>query len=345
MGHHSVWVWVIFHVFVLVMLALDLGVFHRKQHVVHVKEALGWTAVWIVVALLFCVTLLFWSAELGLLAVDRAGQPMSESRTAIDFLTAYLTEKSLSMDNVFVFLLIFRYFAIPAQHQHKALFWGILGALVMRLTFILAGVALLSHFRWVAYLFGAILLYTGLKLWNHSGTEVHPDRNPVLRLFKKIMPVRGDDTSGKFMVKCNGQRFATPLLVALVAIETTDVLFAVDSVPAVLSITPDVFIAYSSNVFAILGLRALYFALAGIMPLFKDLHYGLSFILIFVGGKMVAHELMEDLAIGHWPSWMHWVSLSVVGGTLVLSILTSVIRHRGELNLDGASPGSGGNPA
>lgn len=321
-GQHSIWVWGIFNLFVIIMLIIDLGVFHRKQHAVNIREALTWTGVWIAVAMAFNLLLLFKGQDWHLLAVDKGGNTLSQSRTAVLFLTAYLIEKSLSMDNIFVFLLIFKYFGIPGQYQHKVLFWGILGALVMRLAFILGGVALLHHFHWVAYIFGAILLLTGIKMWRSGESEVHPDRNPVLRIFKRFMPVQNDLADGRFAVKRDGRWIATPILVSLVVIETTDVLFAVDSVPAVLSVTTDPFIAYTSNVFAILGLRALYFALAGIMPLFKDLHYGLSFILIFVGGKMIASQLVT------FPEWMHWVSLSVIAATLCIAIATSALRQR-----------------
>jgi tellurite resistance protein TerC len=346
MDHHTIWVWVLFHVFVISMLAVDLGVFHRREHAIGVKEALGWTGVWVALAMVFCLVILFWGHDLGLIGYTRTGERLSEGRTAIDFLTAYLIEESLSMDNLFVFLLVFKFFAIPPRYQHKVLFWGILGALVMRLSFVLAGVTLLKHFEWIGYIFGAILLITGVRLWISGDAEVNPERNIVLRLFKRIMPVQDDFAGGRFAVKREwksargkgegkggmGLRWvATPLLVTLIVVETTDVIFAVDSVPAVLSVTSDPFIAYSSNVFAVLGLRALYFALAGIMPLFKDLHYGLSFILIFVGGKMIAEQLF------HLPEWMHFLSLGVVGGTLLLSVLTSVLRHREEVELDGES--------
>jgi tellurite resistance protein TerC len=321
-GQHSIWVWCNFNLFVIVMLVIDLGIFHRRQHAVSIRESLTWTGVWIAVAMAFNLLLLFKGQDWHLLAMDRDGNPLSQSRTAVLFLTAYLIEKSLSMDNIFVFLLIFKFFGIPGQYQHKVLFWGILGALVMRLAFILGGVALLHHFHWVAYVFGAILLLTGIKMWRSGDAEVHPDRNPVLRVFKRMMPVQNDLAGGRFAVKRDGRWFATPILVSLVVIETTDVLFAVDSVPAVLSVTTDPLIAYTSNVFAILGLRALYFALAGIMPLFEDLHYGLSFILIFVGGKMIAGQLIT------FPELMHWVSLIVIAATLVIAILTSVLRRQ-----------------
>lgn len=324
MADHSIWVWVLFNAFVLAMLAMDLGVFHRKHHAVGIRESLIWTAVWIIVAFAFAGVLWIWGAELDLLAEDKAGLH-DETGTAVLFITAYLIEKSLSMDNIFVFLLVFRYFSIPPMYQHKALFWGILGALVMRLAFIIGGIALLKQFHWVAYIFGAILVITGIKLWKQDEAEIHPERNFVLRLFRKIMPVQSDLAGGRFAVRREGRWVATPLLVALVALETTDVLFAVDSVPAVLAVTTDEFIAYSSNVFAILGLRALYFALAGILPLFKDLHYGLSFILVFVGAKMLV-AAYTDL-----PDWMPWASLAVVVGVLAVSMITSVIRHKDEL--------------
>lgn len=338
-GGHNITVWIVFNAFVLFMLALDLGIFHRKQKSVSVREALAWTFIWIAVAMAFAGLLATYGRELGMVAYGKDGVPLHESDTAALFVTAYLVEKSLSMDNIFVFLLIFRYFAIPAQYQHKTLFWGILGALVMRLTFILGGVALLKHMHWVTYVFGAILLVTGLKLWKAGDTEVHPERNPVLKLLRKIMPVQHELEGPNFVIKSDGRWVATPLLVALIVIETTDVLFAVDSVPAVLSITTDEFIAYSSNVFAILGLRALYFALAGIMPLFKDLHYGLSFILVFVGGKMIVGEFVE------MPESMHWVSLAIIVATLAVSMATSIYRHKDEMgdvldqNADDLLPG------
>jgi tellurite resistance protein TerC len=320
---HGVWPWIWFHVFLFAMLALDLGVFHRRKHVESLKEALGWTVFWILLSLGFAGILGIWSEELGLRAVS-GGRTLSEGRTALEFLTAWLIEKSLSMDNIFVFLMVFQYFGVPAQYQHEVLFWGILGALVMRLLFIVVGLALLHHVEWVIYVFGAILLYSGIHMWRKQGEEVHPENNPVIRLLQRWLPVTREFEGSRFFVVRDGKRMATPLFATLVVIETTDILFAVDSVPAVLAVTNDEFIAYTSNAFAILGLRALYFALAGIMPLFKDLHYGLSFILIFVGAKMIASGLYD------LPDWTTWVSLGVIFGTLVITVITSILRHRDE---------------
>lgn len=275
----SLFLWIGFNVFVLAMLALDLGVFHRKAHVVKIKEALIWSAVWIALALLFNVGVYYWRGP----------------QTALEFLTGYLLEKSLSVDNVFVFLLIFSYFRVPALCQHKVLFWGILGALIMRTVFIAAGIRLIQQFHWVIYVFGAFLIFTGIKMALQKDKEIYPEKNPVIKLFRRLMPVTQDhDEESRFFVRKAGRLHATPLFVALLVVETTDVIFAVDSIPAILAITRDPFIVYTSNVFAILGLRALYFALAGIMPMFHYLHYGLSAILVFVGVKDGACRYLQD---------------------------------------------------
>lgn len=263
--------WIIFNCFVLVMLALDLGVFHRKSHDVSVKEALTWTFVWICLALIFNVILFYWRGQ----------------QQALEFFTGYLVEKALSIDNIFVFIMIFSYFQIPTKFQHKVLFWGIIGALFMRVLFIFAGVALLERFHFTIYLFGALLIFTGYKMFNHSNSKIDPGKNPVLQLFKKLMPVTPNLVGSKFFTKIDGKRFATPLFLVLVLIETTDLIFAVDSIPAILAITQDHFIVYTSNVFAILGLRSLYFALAGIVHRFWLLSYGLAIVLVFVGTKMM----------------------------------------------------------
>ena len=292
--------WVAFNVFVLAMLYLDLAVFHRKPHEVHFKEALGWSAVWIALALLFNLGIYFWRGpEVGL-----------------EFLTGYVIEKSLSVDNIFVFLLIFSFFRVPAMYQHEVLFWGILGALIMRAIFIAAGVTLLHHFHWIIYVFGAFLIFTGIKLALDKDKEIHPEHNPILRLFSRLMPVTKDYVEGKFFVRMHGRLMATPLFGVLLVVETTDLIFAVDSIPAILAITDDPFIVYTSNVFAILGLRALYFALAGIMRLFHYLHYGLAAILVFVGVKMLIAE-MYPIPIG--------IALAVIAGILGLSILASIL--------------------
>jgi tellurite resistance protein TerC len=262
--------WIIFNAFVLIMLALDLGVFHRKSHEVSVKEALIWTFVWISLALIFNVILYFWRGQ----------------QQALEFFTGYLVEKALSVDNIFVFIMIFTYFQVPSQYQHKVLFWGIIGALIMRVIFIFAGVALLEKFHFTIYLFGALLIFTGIKMFNHGSSKIEPDKNPVLRFFKKFMPVTQTLHEDKFFIRIDGKRYATPLFLVLILVETTDLIFAVDSIPAILAITQDQFIVYTSNVFAILGLRSLYFALSGIVHRFWLLSYALAVVLIFVGIKM-----------------------------------------------------------
>lgn len=299
----NLWPWIIFNAAVLGMLALDLGVFHRKAHEVKMKEALAWSAVWIALGLAFNAWIYYSrGAEAGL-----------------QFLTGYVIEKSLSVDNVFVFALIFAYFRVPALYQHRVLFWGIVGALVMRAIFIAAGVTLIQKFHWMVYVFGALLVLTGIKLWISKDKEIHPERNPVLRLFRRMMPVTKDYEGQHFFVKREGRWWATPLFVALLIVETTDVIFAVDSIPAILAITQDGYIVYTSNVFALLGLRALYFALAGIMQMFHYLHYGLSLILVFVGGKMLATDYFK-VPIG-------W-SLGFIALTLAISVALSIARPK-----------------
>ena len=297
---HQLLFWVLFNLFVLAMLALDLGILQRPSHAVKFREALAWSALWIVLAVAFGVGLYFW----------RGRAP------ALNFATGYILELSLSVDNLFVFLLIFRYFKVPAAHQHKVLFWGILGALVMRGTFIVLGIGLIRKFHWIIYIFGAFLVYSGLKLFRGEDASVEPEKNPVLRLFRRCMPVTEDYEGEKFFVRRMGL-YATPLLVVLLAVETTDVLFATDSIPAVLAITLNVFIVYTSNVFAILGLRSMYFVLAEMMELFHYLHYGLSVALIFVGVKML---------LSHYYQIPTVATLAVVAGVLALSVLASVAR-------------------
>lgn len=288
------------------MLALDLGVFHRKAHVVRLKEALGWSVVWICLALLFNLLIYSWLGP----------------ETALQFLAGYIIEKSLSVDNLFVFLLIFSYFSVPSVYQHKILFWGILGALIMRAIFIAAGITLIEKFHWMIYLFGGFLIITGIKMAFQKDKELHPETNPVLRLFRRFVPVTDQYHHDHFFVLKEGKRWATPLFVVLLLIETTDVIFAVDSIPAILAVTRDPFIVYTSNVFAILGLRALYFALAGIMQLFHYLHYGLSLILVFVGTKMLISDIYK-VPIG--------LALSVIAGILIVSVVASILRPRPEV--------------
>ncbi len=270
--------WIAFILFVLLILAIDLGIFHRKTHAVSFKESLAWTAVWVGLAMLFSVLVYFWKGP----------------EIAITFLTGYIIELSLSVDNLFVFILIFSYFQVPIQYQHKVLIWGILGALVMRIIFIFAGVALIAKFHWIIYVFGAIIIISGIKLLFQKIKIIEPDKNPVIRLVKYLLPVTNDYDGDKFFVRIqNGILAATPLFIVLVFVETTDLIFAVDSIPAILAITTDTFIVFTSNVFAILGLRSLYFALAGMINIFRFLHIGLSFILIFIGLKMVFSEVYK----------------------------------------------------
>ncbi len=305
------WVfWVVFNAFIVLMLVLDLGVAHRRSHVIRFKEALGWTFVWVSLAGLFAVLVYFFGHHV----VPRPTRPNAD--LALEFVTGYLIEESLSVDNLFVFLLIFRYFAVDRLHQHTVLFWGILGALIMRAAFIIGGVTLINRVHWVIYLFGAFLIYTGIRLFRQEEAEVHPEKNPVLKIFRKFVPVTSHYEGSKFLVKRGAQWVATPLAVVLIVVETTDVMFATDSIPAILAITRDPFIVYTSNVFAILGLRSLYFALAGMMEVFHYLHYGLSAILVFIGVKMLASERF-NIPIG--------VALAVVGGILILSVIASLL--------------------
>jgi tellurite resistance protein TerC len=298
---HTVLVWTLFNLFILALLALDLGVFHRKTHVVSLREALVWSVIWIVVAFLFNGLVYFWRGP----------------QAATEFLAGYLIERSLSIDNLFVFVLIFSYFRVPDEYQHKILFWGILGALVMRALFIATGVALIHKFHWIIYVFGVFLIITGVRIAIEKGKEIHPERNPVLRMFKRIMPLVHLFHGDKFFVRLDGRLFATPMFVVLLMVETTDVIFAMDSIPAILAITYDPFIVYSSNVFAILGLRATYFALAGIMRLFRYIHFGIAAILVFVGVKMVITDVYK-IPVG--------IALGVIAVILALSIVVSLIQ-------------------
>jgi tellurite resistance protein TerC len=298
---YPLWVWIAFNGFVLAMLALDLGVFHRKSHEVSMREALAWSAVWIALALAF--NGLVWA---------RYGP-----QRGLEFLTGYLIEKSLSVDNIFVFILIFTYFRVPAQYQHKVLFWGILGALVMRAIFIAAGVTLIQRFHWIIYVFGAFLVITGIKMAIQQDKEIHPEKNPVLRLAKRLIPVATDFDGDRFFTRLNGRRAATPLFIALLLVETTDLIFAVDSIPAILAITQDPFIVYTSNVFAILGLRALYFALAGVVRMFHYLSLGLAAVLVFVGTKMLLVDVVKVPTL---------LSLGVIATILAVSVVVSILR-------------------
>ena len=285
------------------MLALDLGIFHRNAHEVKMKEALTWSSVWIALAIAFNFLIYFWKGK----------------EVAIQFLTGYLIEKSLSVDNIFVFVLLFGYFNVPAAYQHRVLFWGIFGALIMRAVFIVAGVTLITKFHWIIYLFGLFLVITGIKMALNKGTKIEPEKNIVVNLFKRLFPVSKEFSGSKFWVKQNGKLTATPLFVVLLLVEFTDLIFAVDSIPAILAITSDPFIVYTSNVFAILGLRSLYFALAGIIGMFRYLHYGLAGILIFVGFKMILSDIFEIPVL---------ISLLVILIILIISIAVSMLKSK-----------------
>ena len=302
---HSILLWSVFNVFIIAMLIVDLVVLHKEDEPVSIKEALYWTGAWIILALIFGIGVYYYMG----------------SQTALDYYTGYLIEKSLSVDNIFVFLLVFTYFKVPDEFQHKVLFWGIFGALVMRLIFIFTGVALIERFHWIIYVFGGFLVFTGIKLAMEKDKEVHPERNPVLKLVRRFFPTTKSYHGSKFFIRKMGRLIATPLFIVLVVIETTDLVFALDSIPAILAITRDEFIIYSSNAFAILGLRALYFAVSGIMRLFHYLHYGLSLILVFVGIKM----LLSDLY--HIPTPY---ALAFIGGALALSVIASILYPREE---------------
>ena len=304
--------WIVFGVLIPVMLALDLGVFHRRDHAIKVKEALVWSGIWITLALLF-----------GLGVYLLVGH-----EKALNFITAYLVEESLSVDNLFVFLLIFSYFCVPAAYQHRVLFWGIIGAIVMRAIFIVTGLTLLENLHWIIYIFGAFLVYTAVRLAFNKEEEIKPEKNPVLRLFRRFVPLTKRYHGHQFLVKARGRRLATPLLLTLVVIETTDIIFAVDSVPAVLSITRDPFIVYTSNIFAVMGLRSLYFALSGVIQKFYYLNYGLAAILAFLGLKMIIPDIINKVNPGLNFEVPVEISLGVVIGILVISALFSLLRRK-----------------
>jgi tellurite resistance protein TerC len=294
--------WILFNLFALGLLVVDLRVFHRPGHVVGFREALGWSAMYISLAALFAAVLYFWQGH----------------QATLEFITGYVLELSLSVDNLFVFLLIFNYFAVPEAQQHRVLFWGILGALVLRGIFIGAGVGLIHQFHWVLYLFGALLIYSGIRVCTTGNRQVDPAKNPVVRMVRRWVPVTSDYRNGRFFVHVaedGGRRYATPLLIVLLVIETTDVMFAVDSIPAILAITLNAFIVYTSNVFAILGLRSMYFAVAGLMKVFRFLHYGLGIVLTLVGLKMLAAD--------HFRPPIS-IMLGVIAGVLFVSIALSI---------------------
>ena len=304
----TIYVWIGFLAFVLLMLALDLGVFHRKSHEVEIKEALIWSVVWISMAMVFNYGIYVFMGEVK----------------AMEFLTGYVIEKSLSIDNLFVFIMIFSYFNVDKKYQHKVLFWGILGALIMRSIFIFAGVALINKFHWIIYIFGAFLIFTGIKMLFQKDEKMDPNKNPLVKLFKRFYPVTDTMHGDQFFVKINAKTFATPLFVVLLLVEFTDLIFAVDSIPAIMAITSDPFIIFTSNVFAILGLRALYFALAGITQYFHYIKYGLSAILVFVGLKMTMVDFYKIPVM---------ISLFTILGILVISVVASLLFPKKEVAL------------
>jgi tellurite resistance protein TerC len=293
-----VYFWILFNLFALGMLVVDLRVFHRPGRTTSFRGALGWSAIYVALAAVFAALLYFWQGH----------------QVALEFVTGYVLELSLSVDNLFIFLIIFNYFAVPDEHQHRVLFWGVLGALVMRGIFIGAGVGLISRFHWVLYIFGGLLIISGIRLLVMGEHKVDPGKNPLVKALRRFIPVTNEYRGGKFFVR-KSRLYATPLLVVLLVIETTDVLFAVDSIPAVLAVTLNAFIVYTSNVFAILGLRSMYFAVSGLMKVFRFLHYGLALVLILVGLKMLAADYYRVPIAA---------TLGVVAGVLLVSILTSV---------------------
>ncbi len=305
----SIYFWIGFHVFVFIMLALDLGVFHKHTHKIPVKEAVIWSGIWISLAMLFDL----------LIYLDKDFGPVK----ALEFLTGYLIEYSLSVDNIFVFILIFSYFAINNKYQHKILFWGILGALIMRGLFIIAGVALINRFQAIVLVFGGFLVFSGIRMLFHEDTAVNPEQNPVVKFFRRFLPVTDTLHEDKLFITQNKKLYATPLFLVLLIIESSDLIFAVDSIPAVIGISKSVFIIYTSNIFAILGLRSLYFAIAGIMGYFRYLKIGLAFVLTFVGLKMLASFFHFEVSI--------LLSLAIITSILMLSVIASVvIKRKGE---------------
>jgi tellurite resistance protein TerC len=312
----GIWLWLLFTAFVLVVLALDLGIFHRDDHTISVKEALIWSGVWTLLALVFNLGVWLWSGP----------------QAGLEFFTGYVIERSLSIDNIFVFILVFSYFAVPPKYQYKVLFWGILGALIMRVLLILAGAALIKNFHWVIYLFGALLIFSGIKMALQREGHMEPDKNPLVKLARRVMRVTPEYHNGNFFTRIKGVLYTTPLFLVLLVVESTDLVFALDSIPAIFAITDDPFIVYTSNVFAILGLRALYFALAGIMDRFRYLKVGLSATLVFVGVKMLLSDVAK-IPVS--------VSLGVVIGVLALSIVASLLAPpKPEANKDDPQEGA-----
>ncbi|UCF34526.1 MAG: TerC family protein [Phycisphaerales bacterium] len=315
----AIWLWMGFIACVLGLLALDLGIFHRKAHAVHTREALLWTAFWVVLALVFNAAVYYMYEHHWLGIGLEVGHELTGKQAALQFFTGYVIEKSLSLDNIFVIALIFAYFNVPAVYQHRVLFWGILGALIMRGLMIAAGAALIQRFDWIVYVFGAFLLATAVKMLIVRHEKLEPDKNPAVRLARFFYPVSAHFEEQRFFTRVGGRRAITPLFLVLLVVESSDVLFAVDSIPAIFAITRDPFLVFTSNVFAILGLRSLYFALAGIMARFRYLRISLVFVLAFVGVKML---------LAHHRPIPTWVSLSIICAILLIGVVASLIGSR-----------------
>lgn len=303
----STWLWLGFSIFIVTMLSLDLGLLNRKAHAISYREAWIWSTVWVTLAMIFAGVVFFYQG----------------SQRGLEFLTGYLIELSLSVDNLFVFLLIFSYFKVPAKFQHRVLFWGVMGALVMRLTMIFVGAALIERFHWIIYIFGAFLVYTGIKMFRHDEIDVQPEKNIAVRIVTRFLPITRHYDEEKFFTTINGKRTGTLLLLVLMVVEVTDLVFAVDSIPAIFAITTNTFIVYTSNVFAILGLRSMYFLLAGVVEKFRYLRIGLAIVLTFIGAKMLV------TAIGfHIPIWFSLIFVAaVLAGSVVASLLIPPKQH------------------
>ncbi len=302
------WIWIGFSLFLIIMLALDLGVFHKHSHVVEFKESIIWSCIWIGLALIFNGGIFYFAGY----------------TKGMEFLTGYLIEKSLSIDNIFIIALIFSYFGVPREYQHRVLFWGVIGALIMRAILIALGSTLIKEFSWIIYIFGAFLVITGVKMYFQNQQSIHPDKNPLVRLFKKFFTVSTEYSGEKFFIKEKGKLIATPLFIVLLLVETTDLIFAVDSIPAIFAITQDTFIVFTSNAFAILGLRSLYFALSGVIHKFYYLKAGLSVILVFVGIKMILIDIYK-IPIG--------ISLGFITLVIVISVYASLKKNKRELQV------------
>lgn len=305
MGPEPLWMWIGFMVFIALMLWLDLGVFNKKSHRITIRESLGWTFAWMSLAGLFMVGI-YW----------QMGMNAAAQTKALEFLTGYIIEQSLSVDNLFVIILIFNYFRVKEEYQHKVLFWGIIGALIFRILLIVVGVSLINQFSWIMYVFGGFLVVTGFRMGLEGEKEIHPESNPVVKLFKKFFPVTHEEHEDNFFVRKEKKWFATPLFIVVLVVEITDLVFAIDSIPAILAISRDPFIVYTSNAFAILGLRSLFFALSGLLNLFHYLKYGLSVVLMFIGSKMV---------LSKWVHISTEVSLLVVMSVLIISVIASLL--------------------